>query len=364
MDTDLVNLFTMALAVVEAESLMDLAVALLVALFLGLSLLYRNKKKRRAVMMATKRDSPLLPTPNRFSCTPSYATISSPASSKSSNDSRCRQRVAAQHPAWRTPVSSPSATGPSRYVSGSTRANTMDYAPQYASQPQFVHKPHKPNGRALHKQVLAAFDLGPEAGELLLNKFMEQGWNVDLHTVALVMHRFGKARLAVPLPVLRYCGDILKQHTEVFTARIVAMCCYGLQRTPDSEDLRGFVAVVATKAAGCLEQFDAQAVGNSLFGLHRCGSQSVEFLALVATLASKVAESSCVLSDQNANNALHGVLYIGTSPEARTLYAALADRIRHVKTMNRTDTISHLKKMDMSVPEICDLISLVHSKVL
>ena len=107
------------------------------------------------------------------------------------------------------------------------------------------------------------------------------------------------------LPLLSNRCSKLKQS---FDAQAVGNTLYGLQNmSSDSSEVRAVLRELGKKIAECTEPLDAQAVGNALYGLQNMNSDSSEVRAVLRELGKKIAECTEPLSAQAVGNAFTGI---------------------------------------------------------
>ena len=97
-------------------------------------------------------------------------------------------------------------------------------------------------------------------------------------------------------------------------------------------EVRKLLGMLTTKFAECSDNFDTQAVGNSLYGLQGMNSEHAEVRKLLTILTPKVAGCVNPLNSQAIGNALYGLQFmssehaeVGISSKCliRTLYISL-----------------------------------------
>ena len=93
---------------------------------------------------------------------------------------------------------------------------------------------------------------------------------MDLFVLCHLLRHAGRAD-GVKLPWGCIASQICTKKTSLFNARSVASLLYELRdRSSDHADTRAFLAALTPKVAGCTNAFNAQDVGNALYGLQGC----------------------------------------------------------------------------------------------
>ena len=88
----------------------------------------------------------------------------------------------------------------------------------------------------------------------------------------------------------------------------VSQACIALKVYSDERrEVRQLISVLTWKIEASQDRFNAQAVGNALYGLQGMSSECVEVRALLSVLRCKVAECSQPLNAQEVGNALYGL---------------------------------------------------------
>jgi hypothetical protein len=83
----------------------------------------------------------------------------------------------------------------------------------------------------------------------------------------------------------------------------------------DSAEVRAILSALLPKVESCREAFNAQAVGNALYGMQQMSSDSAEVRAMLSALLPKVKSCREALKAQAVGNALYGMQGMGGAAE-------------------------------------------------
>jgi len=113
---------------------------------------------------------------------------------------------------------------------------------------------------------------------------------------------------------------------------------------------------------------NAQAIGNTLYGLQGMSSDAKEVLSLISVLSVKISQSKELLSAQQIGNALYGLQGMSSdAKEVRSLISVLSVKIAHSKACLSAQAIGNavygLQGMSSDANEVLSLISVLSVKI-
>jgi very-short-patch-repair endonuclease len=136
----------------------------------------------------------------------------------------------------------------------------------------------------------------------------------------------------------------------------------------DVQEVRYVLGALAPKIKGCREQFDAQAVGNALYGLQSMSSDAEEVRYVLGALAPKIKECRGQLSSQEVGNALYGLQNMSSdAQEVRYVLGALAPKIEKSRGQLSSQEVGNalygLQNMNSDVREVVDVLVAITPKI-
>ena len=125
----------------------------------------------------------------------------------------------------------------------------------------------------------------------------------------------------------------LIQNGQAVPSRSISMIIVGLQRNGlKARQSRDLVKSVTLAIESCTETFNAQEVGNALYGMQSMNSDHAEVRSMISALAGKVNSCKESLSAQNIGNALYGMKNMSSDhAEVRSMISALSGKVNSCK---------------------------------
>jgi uncharacterized protein YukE len=156
---------------------------------------------------------------------------------------------------------------------------------------------------------------------------------------------------------------------ENFMAQNIGNTLYGLQdMSSEIEEVRSVLSVLAPKIRECKERFIAQNVGNSLFGLQGMSSESEEVRSVLSALVAKISECNEPFLAQTVCNALYGLQGMSSeTEEVRSVLSTLAPKIRESKEnmspQNVCNALYGLQGMNSEMEEVQSVLVAITQKI-
>jgi hypothetical protein len=122
-------------------------------------------------------------------------------------------------------------------------------------------------------------------------------------------------------------------------------------------EVRDILSALVPKVKSCSEALDAQAVGNTLYGLQGMNSEYLEVREILSALVPKVKSCSEALGAQAVGNALYGLQGVKDDNESFNVLEALfhqlsdlADRTVRFQSLSIVDLVSLSQNVVMTLP--------------
>jgi len=130
--------------------------------------------------------------------------------------------------------------------------------------------------------------------------------------------------------------------------------------------VQGVLLALAEKIKASRCGLDAQAIGNSLYGLQNMDASSEAVKSVLSALAKKIKGSSCELNAQEIGNSLYGLQNMDASSEARGVLLALAKKINRsnceLEAQHIGNSLYGLQKMSLACRPVKCVLNAIESK--
>ena len=149
----------------------------------------------------------------------------------------------------------------------------------------------------------------------------------------------------------------------------LSMCFYALHSTAVDDEVLLLMRLLAERVVKSSGQWNAQSLGNALYGLKKMSSGYQEIKYSLGTLALKISESEAVFDAQGIGNALYGLQGMSSDvQEVKDILKALVRKIAASDTVLGAQGIGNalygLQSMSSDVQEVKDILKALTRKII
>eukprot|EP01038_Epipyxis_sp_PR26KG_P014840 gene14840-19946_t len=202
----------------------------------------------------------------------------------------------------------------------------------------------------------------------------------DRFNMLLLLHKTSKTNINVfnilPTQIntdsIMSCLLFIRKNKQKFTSQDITRLLYSLkvssfQNTVKLEQLLLFITKITLE---CSDEFNAQEIGNSLYGLQKISGNSEGLKSLLKVLATKIDQSNVIMTGQELSNAFYGLRRLSSSevPEVLLILTSLARKIEEsdsnsYNSLQISNILNGLQGMSSSHKETLLILSKLYNKI-